>query len=93
MFLTRRLASPDKYSLGFAYSLSFFVCAAAIFRALSTFMLFFYLFRVFVIHSGPVECASALTAEVVLVSVLIVEIFSTSASRAIWSYALSVTYW
>lgn len=93
MFLTRRLASPDKYSLGFTYSLSFFVCAAAIFRAVPTLKLFFYPFCILVIHFRPVKRASALAAEVILVSVLVVEIFSTSASRAVWSYALSVTYW
>ena len=93
MFLARRFTSPDKYSLGFTYSLSFFVCTAAIFRALSTFMLFFYLLRVFVIHLCPVKLASALAAEVILVSVLVMEIFSTPTDWTVWSYALSATYW
>ena len=93
MFLARRLALPDKYPLRFAYSSGFFVRITAILCAVSTFKPFLYLLRVLVVHLRPVKRASALTAEVILVSILIMEIFSTPTGWTVWRYSLSVTYW
>ena len=93
MFLTRRFASPDKYTLRFTYSLGFFVRITAIFCAVSALKSFLYLLRILVVHLRPVKRASALTAEVILVSILVMEIFSAPTDWAIRSYSLPVTYW